>query len=142
MSQTSIPPALREQIAKRDRFRCCYCLTLEAITGAHFTIDHILPEALGGQTTLDNLCLACWPCNLRKAKRIVAVDPETGEVVRLFHPNQQRWPENFAWSADGLLIVGLTSTGRATITALRMNAPERINGRRIWIEAGRHPPSI
>jgi len=141
VSQTSIPPVLRQQIAKRDRFRCCYCPTLEAITGAYFTIDHILPEALGGQTTLDNLCLACWPCNLPKAKRIVAVDLEINEVVRLFHPTQQRWHENFAWSADGLLIIGLTPTGRATITALRLNAPEQVNGRRIWIEAGRHPPS-
>lgn len=140
MSSNSISPALRQQIAERDRHRCSYCHTLEAVTGSAFTVDHIVPEILGGQTTLENLCLACWPCNLRKGQRLVAADPETGDLVRLYHPNQQRWIDHFAWSEDGLLIVGRTPSGRATVSAFRMNDPERVSGRWIWMKAGYHPP--
>lgn len=140
MSITPISTLLRHQVAERAKFRCSYCRTLEAITGASFTVDHIISEALGGLTVLENLCLACWPCNLRKGKRLVAIDPDTGQRVRLFHPNQQHWNEHFGWVEGGLLIIGQTATGRATIAALRMNDPEHVNGRRIWIRAGYHPP--
>ena len=58
---------------------------------ALFTVDHIVPESLGGRTMLDNLCLACWSCNLIKQDRIVAADPETGATVRIFNPNTQEW---------------------------------------------------
>ncbi len=48
--------------------------------------------------------------------------------------------EHFGWAEGGLLIIGQTATGRATVAALRMNDPEHVNGRRIWIRAGYHPP--
>ena len=99
-------------------------------------MDHIIPESLGGRTTLDNLCLACWSCNLIEQDRIVAADPETGATVRIFNPNTQEWGAHFAWQMDGLLVVGLTPTGRATVNALRLNRPELVNARRLWIEAG------
>jgi len=108
--------------------------------GARFTVDHIIPESLGGTTTLDNLCLACWGCNLIKQDRIAALDPETGEVVRLFHPHKQDWHEHFTWVAGGLFIVGLTPTGRATVSALKLNRAPLVSARRLWIEAGWHPP--
>ncbi|MEK7326861.1 MAG: HNH endonuclease signature motif containing protein [Chloroflexota bacterium] len=60
MSQTSIPPALRREVAAKSLYQCSYCLTPERVVGALFTVDHIVPELLGGATTLDNLCLACW----------------------------------------------------------------------------------
>jgi hypothetical protein len=97
MSRTHIPPALRQLVAERSRHRCSYFLTLEHWVGAVFTVDHIIPESLGGTTTPDNLCLACWSCNLIKHDRIAALDPETGVVVRLFHPLLQVWHEHFAW---------------------------------------------
>ncbi|MFQ5594708.1 MAG: HNH endonuclease [Anaerolineae bacterium] len=88
MSKAHIPPPVRQAVAERSSNRCSYCLTPEDIVGAHFTIDHVVPESLGGTTTQDNLCLACWSCNLIKHDRIAASDPETGETVRLFHPNR------------------------------------------------------
>jgi hypothetical protein len=57
--------------------------------GAEFTIDHIVPQSLGGASTEDNLCLACWRCNLIKRDRIAAADSESGVIVRLFNPRQQ-----------------------------------------------------
>lgn len=140
MSQTSILASLRRLVAERSRYRCSYCLTAEEVVGALFTIDHIIPESLGGTTTQGNLCLACWSCNLIKGDRITGVDPQTGEIVRLFHPYLQSWQEQFTWQADGLLIVGLTSTGRATVNTLKLNRSTLVNARRLWIKAGWHPP--
>jgi len=140
MSRDRIPPAMRRAVAERSRHRCCYCLTAEDMVGVPFTVDHIVPESLGGPTTLDNLCLACWGCNLIKRDRIAALDPETGVIVRLFHPNKQVWREHFAWEAGGLYIVGLTPIGRATVNALRLNRAPLIRARRLWIAAGWHPP--
>jgi hypothetical protein len=141
MSPAYISPALRRAVAKQSLFRCCYCLTSEHIVGAEFTVDHIVPEAVGGATTLDNLCLACWGCNLYKQDRIAASDPDTGVVVRLFHPLRQVWQEHFAWYESGLIIVGLTPTGRVTTSALRLNRPPLVKSRRLWISAGWHPPA-
>ena len=58
MSATRIPPVLRASIAERARHRCSYCQTAESVTGSLFTVDHVIPEALGGRTTAENLvCL-------------------------------------------------------------------------------------
>ena len=37
-------------------------------------------------------------------------------------------------------IIGLTATGRATIAALRLNNPEIVAARSLWVQAGWHPP--
>ncbi|PKO20741.1 MAG: HNH endonuclease [Chloroflexi bacterium HGW-Chloroflexi-1] len=140
MSQTRIPSALRQAVAERSHYRCSYCLTPEDITGVAFMVDHIIPESLGGRTILDNLCLACWGCNLIKRDRIVGIDPHSGAVVRLFNPNTQQWLEQFAWQMEGLLIIGLTPAGQATVNVLQLNRAALVNARRLWIAAGQHPP--
>lgn len=104
------------------------------------TVDHVIPEALGGTTTVDNLCLACWDCNLAKQNRIAAADPESGEVIPFFHPNKQEWNDHFAWQQGGALIVGLTASGRATVNALALNRLVLVQARKRWIKAGWHPP--
>lgn len=140
MSQTRLSPAVRHMVAARSGYRCSYCLTTEDLAGAYFTIDHIVPESLGGATAPDNLCLACWACNLAKHDRIAVVDPATGVLTRLFNPNAQSWNDHFAWEANGLLVVGLTPTGRATVSALQLNRPPLVNARRLWVAVGVHPP--
>jgi hypothetical protein len=47
--------------------------------------------------------------------------------VNLFNPRQDRWEEHF--NVNGLIIVGLTPKGRATVWLLQMNAPERLRFR-------------
>lgn len=105
MPTTRIPPALRAAVAERARYRCSYCRTAETVTGSLFTVDHVIPESLGGRTVPDNLCLACWECNRLKRNWVSGLDPDSGTMVRLFNPNTQRWHEHFAWQMDGLLIM-------------------------------------
>lgn len=140
MSQSRIPESLRQQIARRSPRRCSYCLNQQDVSGISLTVDHIIPESLGGATTLDNLCFCCWDCNLLKWNQVAATDPQTKQVVRLFHPNQHKWAEHFRWSQDATRIMGKTSIGRATVIALKLNRIVLIEARRRWAEAGWHPP--
>lgn len=140
MTKRYIPKALRDLITEQAGRRCGYCLTQEAIVGAPMEIDHLFPESLGGSTEEDNLWLACSLCNDHKGDRVAAPDPETGEVVRLFNPRHQSWAEHFAWTAEGDRIVGLTPVGRATAIALNLNRPALARARRVWVDAGWHPP--
>lgn len=122
MSKAYISVALRQQVRREARFRCGYCLTPELYTGQQLVPDHLLPEALGGETALDNLWLACRHCNEHKHQRTHAVDPITKAEVPLFNPRTQGWTLHFVWSDDGTQIYGITATGRATVAALDMNS--------------------
>jgi len=140
MSEAYIPSALRQRVADAARHRCGYCLTNEQVVGALMQIDHIIPEALGGSSGEENLWLACALCNAHKGCKVATLDPVTGEIVRLFNPRTQAWYDHFAWQAEGTLIVGRTPIGRATVIALRLNRPTLVKARRLWVEAGWHPP--
>jgi hypothetical protein len=106
-----------------------------------FTIDHIVPLAQGGTDNLDNLALACFHCNRKKADKTTAPDPESGQTVSLFNPRTSAWREHFAWAAAGLRIIGLTAIGRATVLALDMNRLWAVNIRAADRSVGRHPPA-
>lgn len=135
-----IPKALRDKIAAEARFRCGYCLTEQRVSGAQMHVEHIIPEARGGTSEESNLWLSCAWCNSFKGAQTEAVDPQTGQSVALFNPRTQNWVEHFTWSDDGLRIIGLTLTGRATIEALKMNNEYIVPARRLWVLAGWHPP--
>lgn len=139
MAET-ISESLRRIITERAR-RCCeYCRSQEAFATERFSIEHIQPRASGGFTVPENLALACQGCNGHKATKTTAVDPETGVMTSLFHPRLHIWQEHFSWSENELYIVGLTSTGRATIALLQMNRPSLVNLRRALYALGEHPP--
>ena len=137
---SAIPPQLQQEVAAHSQYRCRYCQSQQRLMGVALTIDHILPQSLGGPTERENLCLACWDCNLAKSDRTTAVDPQTGDTVQLFHPNEQQWDEHFRWSEAGWHMIGLTPTGRATVVALKLNRPQLVEARRYWVRAGWHPP--
>lgn len=103
-------------------------------------IDHIIPMVAGGETRMENLALCCYRCNGAKGVRTEAADPKTSELVSLFHPRQQEWHKHFEWGSGGLLIIGKTAIGRATIGALHLNDDWIVTARKIWIVAGVHPP--
>lgn len=140
MTRTRIPRSLRRRVAAEFHNRCAYCHTLTSVTGMRLVIDHIIPEAAGGQTAWENLCLACHSCNEFKGAQVKAQDPLTGERVPLFHPRRQQWREHFCWSEDSSEIIGLTPVGRATVAALNMNHPDIVEARRRWAVVGWHPP--
>ena len=137
---THIPRSLRRQVAERARHRCEYCHSQELVIGGPLHVEHILPLAAGGTTTLDNLALACARCNLHKGTRTRGRDPVSRRITLLFHPRRQKWSRHFAWTADGTRIVGRTRTGRATVIALKMNHPTIVLARSLWTATGIHPP--
>lgn len=135
-----IPVKLQRQIRLQFKNRCAYCQTTEALIAITFEIEHIIPRSIGGSATIENLCLACPHCNRHKASRQNFLDPETKDLVPLFHPQQQVWSEHFAWTSDASALIGLTASGRATILALTMNRPALQHLRKLWHRVGQHPP--
>lgn len=62
---------MRERYAsvfRRSRGRCVYC---ETIRGP-FQVDHAVPIIRGGSNKIQNLVLACKPCNTAKGYRTAA----------------------------------------------------------------------
>jgi hypothetical protein len=136
-----LPTDLRDRLLEADNRHCAYCYTTEANTGQPMTIDHIVPQAQGGETVFENLCFACRRCNEFKGSLTYTQDPLTGETVALFHPRQQIWIAHFQWDESGMLLMGLTAVGRGTIVALNMNNPVIVDTRRRWVSVGWHPPT-
>ncbi|MBD1929477.1 HNH endonuclease [Trichocoleus sp. FACHB-90] len=134
----TIPASLRRLVIQRADNRCEYCGISQIGQVATFHIDHILPVVAGGETIAGNLALACVSCSLRKGARQNLEDSETGEVVSIFNPRQQVWKEHFDW--NGVQVVGLTATGRATMQALDLNRATMLAIRAEEQLLGRHPP--
>jgi hypothetical protein len=133
----SIPAPLRRLVRRRARYRCEYCRLAQAGQEATFHLDHIVPEADGGATVAANLALACVSCSLRKGAHQSAADVQTGKQTALFHPRRDRWSEHFRW--DGLVLVGISAKGRATIHLLQLNRPSILAIREEEALRGRHP---
>ena len=57
-----VSAAMREQVIERAGNRCEYCGLSQEGQAATFHIDHIIPLAAGGDTSTDNLALACVSC--------------------------------------------------------------------------------
>ncbi|MCB0063932.1 MAG: hypothetical protein KDE19_17535 [Caldilineaceae bacterium] len=65
---------------------------------------------------------------------------ETNETVPLFNPRHDKWEEHFVWQQAGTVVAGVSAIGRATVATLQMNQEELIPVRKLWVEAGWHPP--
>ena len=135
---SNVSPSLRADVAKRAGERCEYCGLAQVGQEAAFHVDHVVPISENGPTTADNLALACVSCSLRKWAKLTAPDPESAAEVPLFNPRSQKWSDHFRW--DEVIVVPLTSTGRATVAGLAMNRPLIVDIRREEIARGRHPP--
>lgn len=136
-----ISNSLKETIRNAAQDRCGYCLSPQHLVMARLEIEHIIPISKGGLSDESNLWLACPICNNHKSSQIVFEDPQSGKIVPLFNPRKQIWHEHFAWSADGLTIVGKTPIGRATVVALHLSSDaDALLVRSFWVQAGWHPP--
>jgi hypothetical protein len=120
MSGDHIPISLQRRVRLRANDRCEYCRIAQSNQEATFHVDHVVPRAAAGSTSLDNLALACVSCSLRKGARTTTTDPTTSDVVQLFHPRLNAWVEHFRADPSGE-ILGLTGIGRGTVAALSMN---------------------
>lgn len=128
---------LHRLVIARAENRCEYCGLSQLGQAATFHIDHVIPVAAGGQTSADNLALACVACSLHKAARQFFPDPLTEEPASILNPRQDNWHDHFTW--EGVQINGLTPIGRATVAALQMNRPLILAIREEEKMIGRHP---
>lgn len=55
-------------VKERDGAVCAYC----GIEAKIVHIDHVIPISRGGQSTLENMVVACRSCNLSKGAKMVA----------------------------------------------------------------------
>jgi hypothetical protein len=116
----SFRPWLRDEFS----FRCVCCLRREAWDQAvSMEIDHYQPIKQVPQSRLeyDNLLYACSRCNAAKGAQQV---PD---------PIKTLLEGSVTVQADGR-IAGHTDEARRLILALRLNGPDAIHFRRLWIE--------
>ena len=140
MPETRVRGRTRNAVFERAKHRCEYCQTPVAYAIQPFVTEHIIPIARGGKSILDNLASACGGCNAFKYDKTEALDPAEGLLCPLFNPRIDVWLEHFTWDADFTRIIGLTSVGRATVGALRLNREGLVNIRRLLVLGGEHPP--
>ena len=127
----SAPP--RDAVRRRARDCREYCRLPQAVEAdVRFHIEHIVAHQHGGADDEGNLALACHRCNRHKGPNLSGIDPVTALPMLLFHPRRDEWKDHFR--IERFEVVGLTPTGRATISLLQMNAPVRVELRR-WIFA-------
>ena len=132
-----IPAELRRRVIERAENRCEYCHLSQAGQEATFHVDHVDPVKSGGGTELNNLALACVSCSLHTSAKEIVIDPTSGQSVPIFNPRVDDWHQHFSWSEFHL--TGLSSTGRGTIEALKMNRPLILAIREEERLLGRHP---
>lgn len=98
----AISKRLRFEILRRDNFRCTYCGATPAEEEMH--IDHVIPRALGGQDTPENLTTSCEPCNSGKTsiapteEMVAAVD----EAIAIEQAARARLTDAVIEYAEGL----------------------------------------
>jgi len=81
----------RRNIYARDSSTCQYCG--KRFATQELSLDHVIPRAMGGKTTWDNLVCACVYCNAKKGGRTphqarmhlmkVPVKPKRNPVINL-----------------------------------------------------------
>ena len=130
-----IPAAVRRLVRHRAGDRCEYCkLPQELSPWYTFNVEHVLPRQHGGGDEPTNLALACPRCNRLKGPNLTAIDPITGDLVRLFNPRSQLWHDHF--KLVGIEIAGVTPIGRATGDLLLLNEESRLEVRAALLENG------
>ena len=82
MSSKYKPPFRRRrrfmwELVVEQNGRCFYCNRVvkiaqnEEFSRLNATLDHKIPQHLGGKWTLKNLVVACWDCNHKKAGWVI-----------------------------------------------------------------------
>ena len=100
----------RHNVFLRDEFTCQYCRKVCA--SKDLTIDHVHPQCKGGQSTWENVVLACVPCNRKKdnltldecgmklLKRPVKPDWNQHLVIKLKSTDPAVWRDYLYWHAE------------------------------------------
>ncbi len=137
MSNAHISLRLRQKVANRAEHLCEYCLIHKEDAFVGLQVDHIISKKHGGQTTAQNLALACASCNRQKGTDISGVDPTSGKFVELYNPRKYLWRDHF--QLVGVRIAWRTGIGAATVRLLKLNHARRILERQILRSVKRYP---
>lgn len=121
----------------RARDHCEYCKIAEADSGFAHQVDHIVSKKHGGGADFENLALACAIWNRHKGSDVASFDPDSGELIALFHPRRNEWTDHFEIKEGR--IEPKTAIGRVTAKILRFNVPERIEERVLLQRLQRYP---
>ena len=78
-------PLTRKMVLARDNYTCQYCG--RQFPKSELTIDHVIPKSRGGETTWDNVVVACRRCNQRKGNRT----PKEAGMKLLREPYEPRY---------------------------------------------------
>jgi hypothetical protein len=124
----------RDFVQSRASNACEYCLLPSYASVLPHQLDHIIGRQHRGTDDVDNLCLCCIRCNLKKGPNIASVDPQTLLLTALYHPRQHSWDQHFVL-ADAR-IMGVSAEGRATVQLLDMNSEDRVELRRVLARRG------
>jgi len=128
--------ATKHFIRQRAHNCCEYCgVHQEYYPDFTFHMEHIVARQHGGAEEVANLALACHLCNRKKGPNLSGIDPDTGELTRLFNPRTDVWTEHFRLAGNGF-IVGLTPVGCTTAYVLGMNSSIRVQIRRRIAQRG------
>jgi hypothetical protein len=90
----SVAKDRRGSVRRRARDACEYCCLPQRASLLPHHVDHIIASQHQGSDDESNLCLCCLRPN------IAALDPATGDVVRLFHARLQSWSEHYRVRED------------------------------------------
>jgi len=123
---------LRQFVRGRAAGCCEYCHFPESLSFLPFQVDHIIAEKHSGPTVESNLAWSCYYRNSFKGPNISGWDPDSDQIVRLFHPRRDTWNEHFFW--QGPTLVGRTAIGRVTILVLDINHPDAVAVRKRLLE--------
>jgi hypothetical protein len=121
-------------VAQRANHRREYCLAPEVLFNLPFEVDHIQPTSEAGTDDPSNLVLSCRSCNLFKSATRAAWAEIDQREYDLFDLRRDRWKDHFSVDLERGEILALTGIGRVTIAVLRMNDPNQIVARLLWIE--------
>jgi 5-methylcytosine-specific restriction endonuclease McrA len=75
----------RINLMARDNFQCQYC-GLKPVR-AELNLDHVVPRALGGRSTWENVVTSCIDCNRKKGGRT----PRQATMKLMKRPERPRW---------------------------------------------------
>jgi hypothetical protein len=89
----AVSKRLRFEVFRRDNHTCRYCG--RAAPEVRLTIDHVLPEALGGKDEPSNLVTACADCNAGKS----SIAPDAG-IVDDVQQDAIRWARAMRRAAE------------------------------------------
>ena len=68
----SIPKFTKNNVSLRDEYHCQYCgVDMHERHNELVTLDHVIPQSMGGLTCWDNIVISCQKCNHTKGSKLI-----------------------------------------------------------------------